>query len=249
MQGHPHRCFLLLRKDDPVFGLGLAQHRFFIGTDPGQSFGRICHRCQLTGDRTFRFIIAVKIDHAPAVDLRHLQAPLKDHVFQHIQDDRAPKLQQRTDFEAQFLHRRKRVSLCQIRPHGVFHRRLHPIRAVLRHAESARGLICLRKAQSRKFFQQPERVILCQCDRRVSDQIIDLDDVVIGKSQTAKKQHFFRRHLTDLRDAVRLSRRRSVCRSRSRRCEACCRCMLCRLRRSLVLKNGGGTAAADLILV
>ena len=100
------------------------------------------------------------------------------------------------------FHRREHMPFVQIHVHYKLHSRLHPIGIVISHTEPARGFVRLREAQPREFFQQPKSVILCQRDSRLTDQIIDFDDIVVGKSQPAKKQHFFRGHLTDLGNAV-----------------------------------------------
>ena len=204
-QGDPHRFFLLRGKCDARFPLRFVQHGLCIGTNLDQPFGRICHRRQFTGDRAFCLVIAVNIDHALALYFCQLQAPFKHHILQYIADDRTAELQQCADPQTQFLQRCERMPFCKVSTHRKLDRRLHAVRTVRRHAESPRSLINLRKPQSREFLQQPERIVLCQRDRRIADQIVNLDDIVIRKAQTAKEQHLLRRYLTDFCNAVRLS--------------------------------------------
>ena len=196
---------MLRGKCDARFPLRFAQHGLCIGTNLDQPFGRICHRRQFTGDRAFCLVIAVNIDHALALYFCQLQAPFKHHILQYIADDRTAELQQCADPQTQFLQRCERMPFCKVSTHRKLDRRLHAVRTVRRHAELSRSLIDLRKPQSREFLQQPERIVLCQRDRRIADQIVNLDDIVIRKAQTAKEQHFLRRYLTDFCNAVRLS--------------------------------------------
>ena len=65
---------------------------------------------------------------------------------------------------------------------AISHGRLKPAVAVRADAQLSRHLVDFFEAHTRKFFQQPVRVVLGQSDGRIPHQVKDFDYIIVCKA-------------------------------------------------------------------